>query len=107
MAAEGGTGSNHSEVIFRSDKPDGIFVPCHPNPILTQRHLPADRNDAVTCVGHADIIRDTQGQYWALFFGMFALSQTICTIPDGRLFCCLFLGTMDPLLFWILIFLCR
>ena len=69
MAAEGGTGSNHSEVIFRSDKPDGIFVPCHPNPILTQRHLPADRNDAVTCVGHADIIRDTQGQYWALFLG--------------------------------------
>lgn len=69
LAAEGGTGSNHSVVIFKSDQPDGEFVPCHPNPILTQRHLNPSRINPVTCTGHADIIDDTQGRYWAVFLG--------------------------------------
>lgn len=37
MAAEGGTGPNHSEVIFTSASPFGPFKPCAINPILTQR----------------------------------------------------------------------
>ena len=38
MCAEGGTGYNHSEVIFRSKSPEGPFQPWDKNPILTQRH---------------------------------------------------------------------
>ena len=41
MCAEGGTGDNHSEVIFISDSVTGPFVSSKQNPILSQRHLPA------------------------------------------------------------------
>ena len=51
MCAEGGTSVQHSEVIFRSDSPMGEYKPWSQNPILTQRHLSADRPDAVTCTG--------------------------------------------------------
>lgn len=37
MCAEGGTGPDHSEVMFESDNPKGPFKPCKINPILTQR----------------------------------------------------------------------
>jgi xylan 1,4-beta-xylosidase len=40
-AAEGGTGSNHSQVIFRSRDLFGPYAPYDKNPILTQRDLPA------------------------------------------------------------------
>ncbi len=33
MCAEGGTGGNHSEVIFKSDNPKGSFIPAASNPI--------------------------------------------------------------------------
>lgn len=67
MAAEGGTGLNHSEVVFSSDSPMGPFVPWKGNPILTQRHLPADRPNPVTCTGHADLVQTPQGEWWAVF----------------------------------------
>jgi xylan 1,4-beta-xylosidase len=67
MAAEGGTGLNHSEVVFSSDSPTGPFVPWKGNPILTQRHLPADRPNPVTCTGHADLVQTPQGEWWAVF----------------------------------------
>ncbi len=43
MCAEGGTGGNHSEVIFISDSPTGAFKPSSNNPILTQRYFPHNR----------------------------------------------------------------
>ena len=67
MCAEGGTERNHSEVIFRSKSPWGPFAPYAANPILTQRDLPADRPDAVTNSGHADLIQMKDGSWWALF----------------------------------------
>ncbi len=69
MAAEGGTGDMHSEVIFRSDSPMEGYEPWGKNPILTQRHLPADRTDPVTCAGHADILQTPEGDWWAVFLG--------------------------------------
>lgn len=69
MAAEGGTGPQHSEVIFTSDKPEGPYTPAAHNPILTQRDLPDCRPDKVTCTGHADLIEDNNGDYWAVFLG--------------------------------------
>ena len=71
MAAEGGTGPNekHSEVIFRSDNPLGGFVPWSGNPILAQFDLAPDRKDPVTCTGHADMVQDPSGAWWAVFLG--------------------------------------
>lgn len=67
MAAEGGTGDWHSEVLFRADSPLGPYTPLKNNPILTQRDLPADRPNPVTCAGHADIVDDGAGNYYACF----------------------------------------
>jgi alpha-N-arabinofuranosidase len=67
IAAEGGTGSWHSEVVFRADSAWGPYVPFKENPILTQRRLPNDRTDSVTNVGHADFVQTTAGDWWAVF----------------------------------------
>lgn len=67
MDAEGGTSDWHSEVIFRSDSPMGPFIPWKNNPILTQRHLSADRPRPITCAGHADLVQAKEGDWWAVF----------------------------------------
>lgn len=67
MAAEGGTGNWHSEVIFRGDAPMGKFIPWKNNPILTQRHLDPARPNPITCAGHADLIQAKEGDWWAVF----------------------------------------
>lgn len=70
MCAEGGTCEDHSEVIFRAKNPEGPWEESPLNPILTQREgLPADRADIVTSTGHADIIQDADGNWWAVFLG--------------------------------------
>ncbi len=70
MAAEGGTGDWHSEVIFVSDSPFGPFAPCAVNPILTQRDLDANRENKVTCTGHADLVQTADNQWYAVFLGV-------------------------------------
>lgn len=67
MDAEGGSGPEHSEVIFRSDKPMGPYVPWDKNPILTQRHLDSDRPNPIGWAGHADLVQDKKGDWWAVF----------------------------------------
>lgn len=67
MSAEGGTAGWHSEVIFRGNSPMGKFTPWQGNPILTQRHLEAERPNPVTCAGHADLIQTQEGDWWAVF----------------------------------------
>ena len=70
MAAEGGTGNWHSEVVFVADSPMGPFAPCPVNPILTQRGLPEGRPKAVTCAGHADLVQLPDGQWRAVFLAV-------------------------------------
>ena len=70
MCAEGGTGGWHSEVIFMSDNPKGPFVPAPGNPILTQRHFPADRKNKIDWTGHADLVEGKDGKYYAVFLGI-------------------------------------
>ena len=65
--AEGGTSSQHSQVILRSKSVTGPFVPWHKNPILTQRDLDGSVNHAVTCTGHADLEIGPDGQWWSVF----------------------------------------
>jgi alpha-N-arabinofuranosidase len=68
MCAEGGTGGWHSEVIFISDSPKGPYVPAPSNPILTQRHFPADRPNKVDWAGHADLVEGLMGNSTACFW---------------------------------------
>lgn len=70
MCAEGGTGGNHSEVIFISDSPKGPFKPSSNNPILTQRYFPQNRSDKVDWTGHADIIQGPDSKYYGVFLGI-------------------------------------
>lgn len=67
MCAEGGTGYNHSEVIFVSDNATGPYIPAPKNPILTQRTLHPNRKNKVEWAGHADIIDTPDGKYYGVF----------------------------------------
>ncbi len=67
MSAEGGTSLQHSEVILRGDSVWGPYEPWDGNPILTQRHMSPDRENPVTCAGHADMLQDPNGNWWAIF----------------------------------------
>lgn len=68
--AEGGTGPQHSQVVFRSKKVTGPYEAWEGNPILTQRHLDNQVPGAVTCVGHADLEIGPDGNWWATFLGV-------------------------------------
>lgn len=76
MAAEGGTGNQHSEVVFLSDSPVGAFVPAKRNPILTQRHLNPERPNPITCAGHADLVQTKEGDWWAVFLACRPINHT-------------------------------
>jgi beta-glucosidase len=67
VCAEGGTGSNHSQVVLRSRDVWGPYQPYENNPILTQRDLSADRADPITNAGHAELVEAKDGSWWAVF----------------------------------------
>ena len=70
MCAEGGTGAWHSEVILRAKNPQGPWEECPDNPILTQRTgLDPNRENPVSSAGHADLVEDGKGNWWAVFLG--------------------------------------
>ncbi len=70
IAAEGGTGPNHSQVVFRAEAPFGPYIPYENNPILTQRHLDPDRPYPVGYTGHADFVETQNGEWWTVFLGV-------------------------------------
>ncbi|RNL92244.1 glycoside hydrolase family 43 protein [Sinomicrobium pectinilyticum] len=70
MCAEGGTGGNHSEVIFVSDSPEGPYKPAPSNPILTQRYFPKKRKNKVDWAGHADLVQGPDGRYYGVFLAI-------------------------------------
>nr|WP_294898803.1 glycoside hydrolase family 43 protein [uncultured Pedobacter sp.] len=70
MCAEGGTGGNHSEVIFVSNNVKGPYKPAGNNPILSQRQLPRDRKNKIDWAGHADLVEGPNGQYYGVFLGV-------------------------------------
>lgn len=69
VAAEGGTGMNHSAVCYKADNPLGPYARWPRNPMLTQRDN-KDRPYAVTCTGHADMVQTPDGKWYAVFLGM-------------------------------------
>ena len=70
MCAEGGTGGNHTEVIFKSDSPRGPYIPAPSNPILTQRFFPKERKNKVDWAGHADLVKGPNDQYYGVFLAI-------------------------------------
>ncbi|WP_250463555.1 glycoside hydrolase family 43 protein [Microbulbifer litoralis] len=68
-APGGGTGYYHQQLVFRSDDVFGPYTANPDNPILTQHGLPDDRKYPVTATGHADMFRDSNGDWWAVFLG--------------------------------------
>ncbi len=72
VAAEGGTGSYHSVVAFRTERHGEISGPYHPcpsNPIVTNRGLTPNRPNPITCTGHADLIETENGDLWMVLLG--------------------------------------
>lgn len=67
MMAEGGTEYGHMETIMRGDSPYGPFEPCPHNPIMTHRN---DMKEDILCTGHADMIEDTNGNWWMVCLGI-------------------------------------
>ena len=76
ICAEGGTGMDHSAVVFRSKSLREPFVPYEKNPILTQRDLDANRPNPITTAGHADLIQTKEGEWWAVFLATRAYDKT-------------------------------
>ncbi|GAB3536275.1 glycoside hydrolase family 43 protein [Pontibacter brevis] len=70
MCAEGGTGGNHSEVVFVSDNPKGPYTPAPNNPILSQRHLNPNRANKVDWAGHADLVEGPDGKHYGVFLAI-------------------------------------
>ena len=70
MCAEGGTSTQHSEVVLRSHSPWGPFEPYPGNPILTQRDLDPSRSHPIADAGHADLVEAADGRWWAIFLGV-------------------------------------
>lgn len=69
IAAEGGTGINHSEVVYRADSVMGPYERWGRNPMLTQRLLKPGRSNPVTSTGHVDVVETPAGDWYAVFLG--------------------------------------
>lgn len=80
--AEGGTGYEHSQVIFRTKSLSEPFVPYENNPILTQRDLERSRDNPVIAAGHADMVQTPNGDWWAVFLASRAYDETF--VNTGR-----------------------
>lgn len=69
IAAEGGTGKDHSEVVYRADSVAGPWERWGRNPILTQRLLKPNRTNPVTSTGHLDVVQTPDGNWYGVFLG--------------------------------------
>lgn len=68
LTAEGGTERNHSVAIARSKSVTGPFEGSPKNPVLTHRHL--GEKYPIQNVGHADMLEDQAGRWWAVMLGV-------------------------------------
>lgn len=69
IAAQGGTGFDHSEVVFKSTQIEGPYQPYIDNPILTQVHAVISDSFPITSTGHADLVETEHGKWQAVFLG--------------------------------------
>ena len=74
LLAEGGTGHGHTAVIQRSRDIYGPYESCPHNPILSNVKL---HRYPVQAIGHADIIEDGNGCWWAVCLGIRLLATQL------------------------------
>ena len=68
-AAEGGTGEQHAQMVWRSRSVEGPYLAWTGNPSLTQRDLDPGRPSPITSTGHAQFIELQDGSWWTVFLG--------------------------------------
>ena len=78
MCSEGGMGEKLQGVMFVSRNVLGPFRPCAKNPILSQHKLDRTRTFGAVGVGHADLVDDVDGKYWAVFSGSRPTGENFC-----------------------------
>ncbi|KAF1296095.1 alpha-N-arabinofuranosidase [Enterococcus sp. JM4C] len=69
--SEGGTGYGHMFTMARSKQIEGPYQPYENNPVLTNRSLPS----AIQAIGHADLVQDSNGNWWAVCLGIRPLNE--------------------------------
>ncbi|KAF7944366.1 hypothetical protein EAE96_010763 [Botrytis aclada] len=79
LAAEGGSGLNHSAIIARSKDIYGPYESNPANPVLTN----SGTEEYFQNIGHADLFRDAQGQWWSAALGWRSGPEAV-TYPMGR-----------------------
>ncbi|OJJ01779.1 hypothetical protein ASPVEDRAFT_71792 [Aspergillus versicolor CBS 583.65] len=79
MIAEGGTHRWHMVTMARSRAVTGPFEGCEKNPLLT-----AVPGSPITCAGHADLVQDTTGNWWAVMLARRELGAHGDSYPLGR-----------------------
>lgn len=77
LASEGGTERHHAVSAARGARPTGPFTGSKANPLLTHRHL--GRDVEVANVGHADLVDDGRGGWWAT-----VLATRRLAVPGAR-----------------------
>ncbi len=65
LISEGGTERSHMITMARSRKIEGPYEACPYNPVLTNRSLLRP----IESVGHADLVEDANGNWWAVCLG--------------------------------------
>lgn len=66
--AEGGTGPDHAVVVARSRDIRGPYEGYKSNPVMTHRHM--GWSSPVVAVGHADLVDDAEGNWYAVMLAM-------------------------------------
>lgn len=76
MIAEGGTEMCHMECIARSKTVYGPYEACPHNPVLTNRGTDL----SIKAAGHADLVQDANGNWWAVCLGIRPVKYPFCHI---------------------------
>ncbi|KAJ0423477.1 glycosyl hydrolase [Aspergillus carlsbadensis] len=79
MIAEGGTHRGHKVTIARSKAATGPFEGYEKNPLIT-----GAPGSPITCVGHADLVEDATGNWWAVMLARRELGERGNSYPLGR-----------------------
>lgn len=85
LHAEGGTSRDHAVCVARSKNIRGPWEGKRGNPVLTHRYL--GNNADIVNAGHADIVDDTEGNWWMIllasrpFYGVCPLGRETFMVP--------------------------
>ena len=79
LAAEGGSGINHTVIVARSKEITGPYQSYEHNPVLTNRGT----KEYFQNIGHADLFQDSKGSWWAAMLS-WRSGPSALTYPMGR-----------------------